>query len=552
MIFSSLRGYRSSWLTGDLLAALTLLVIAIPEQLATSRLAGMPPVTGLYVFIAASVLFALLGSSSRMSVGADSTISPLFAAGIAALAATGSARYVSLVGALAVLVGVFVALVGLLRLGWIAEFLSEPITCGFLAGVAVIIVVHQLPDLLGLRGSTGNTVHRVGHVITNLDHVNAWSLGIGLAVLALTLGAERLHRRLPAALVGMVASTILVAALDLTRHGVPVLGRFAHGAPQLGLQRITWSEFSSIVPIAGVVALVVVSQTAATTRAFPDERVDVNRDFVGVGASSLAAGLVGAFPANASPPRTAAVAAAGGRTQAAALIAAAGVAVLIPAASVLRDLPLATLAAVLMYVATRIVRISELVAIARYDRIEFGLALITLFTVAVIGVQQGIAVAVGLAILSRTRLSARPQLHVLGRIPSTTSWAPLNGTDDAAELPGVLVILFATPLWYANAEHFRVEVNAAMARALGPPRVVVLDTIGMSDIDFTGSRALREVLDDLDQAGIAFGLARTGTHVREGLRRSGLLQRIGAEHLYGSVDDAVTSLRAAAGGPRGS
>jgi high affinity sulfate transporter 1 len=542
VIFSSLRGYRSSWLSGDLLAAITLLVIAIPEQLATSRLAGMPPITGLYVFIAGSVLFALLGANSRMSVGADSTISPLFAAGIAALAATGSARYVSLVGVLAVLVGVFVALVGLLRLGWIAEFLSEPITSGFLAGIAVIIVVHQLPDLFGLSGSSGDTLHRVAHVITNLHHTNGWSLGIGAGVLVLVLVAESIDRRLPAALVGMVGSTILVASLDLTRHGVPVLGRFAQGAPHLGLHSITWSEFSSIVPIAGVVALVVVSQTAATTRAFSDERVDVNRDFVGVGAGSIAAGLIGAFPANASPPRTAAVESAGGRTQAAGLLAAAGVAVLIPAASVLRDLPLATLAAVLMYVATRIVRIRELVAIARYDRIEFGLALITLFTVAIVGVQQGIAVAVGLAILSRTRVSARPQLHVLGRIPSTTSWAPLSGTDHAAQLPGVLVVLFATPLWYANAEHFRVEVKAAMARALGPLHVVVLDTIGMSDIDFTGSRALRRVLDDLDSEGIAFGLARTGTHVREGLRRSGLLQRIGSDHLYGSVDEAVVSL----------
>ena len=442
--FSSLRGYQMGWLTPDLVAGLTLLVIAVPEQLATSRLAGMPPITGFFAFAAGTVLFALLGSNPQMSVGADSTIAPLFAVAIAHLALPGSTQYVDLVGILAVMVGVIVALIGLLRLGWIAEFLSDPIITGFMGGVAVIIAVHQLPDFFGLPSVSGSTIHRVVTVVSHLGQTNGWNVGLGLAVLAIVFVAERINRKLPGALVGLVGSTVLVGALGLQRHGVDVLGVVAHGAPQLGLRGLSWSALGSVAPVAGVVALVVVSQSAATTRAFATQGhydVDVGRDFVGVGAGSIVAGLVGAFPVNASPARTAAVATAGGRTQVAALGAAVAVIAVVPAAGILKDVPLATLAAVLIFVATRVFKGQELAAIARFDRVEFGLSIITLLTVALIGVEQGIAVAVALAILDRTRISARPKLHELGRIPGTTSWTPLSADVDATAVPSVLVVL---------------------------------------------------------------------------------------------------------------
>lgn len=543
VLFRSLVGYRRAWLPADLLAAATLLVIAVPEQLATSRLAGMPPITGFYAFVAGSVLFAALGSSRQLSVGADSTIAPLFAVAVGALAATGSVRYVALVGILAVTVGVLVASVGVLRLGWIAEFLSAPIISGFLAGVAVIIVVHQLPDLLGLVPVGGGMSHELTGVVRHLNDVNGWTAGIGVAVIAVVVAAERLDRRIPGALLALIVTTVVAYMAHLNAHGVAVLGPFAHGTPQLGLHELSWSALRSVVPVAGVVALVVISQTAATTRAFADKggyEIDINKDFIGVGAGSIAAGLVGAFPVNASPPRTGAVAAASGRTQMAGLVAAVAIVLVVPAAAVLRDVPTATLAGVLVLVAVRIFPLRDLAAIARFDRVEFGLAIVTLLTVALVGVEQGIAVAVGLAILDRTRLSARPQMHVLGRIPGTTSWAPLSGPEPTEQCPGALVVLFATPLWYANSAHFRAALHEARRRVRGPVTVTVLDALGMSDIDFTGMRALRALLDDLDQEGIRFVIARAGAHLRSSLSRGGLLERIGAEHLYATVDLAVT------------
>src|ERR1700688_2616661 len=255
-VMSSLHGYQRQWLGPDLLAGVTLLVIAVPEQLATSRLAGMPPITGLYAFIAGTVAFAILGSAPQLSVGADSTIAPLFAAGIAHIAPTGSAHFIALVSLLAVTVGVLVAVVGLLRLGWIADFLSAPIITGFLGGVAVIIIVHQLPGLLAVPPVAGSTVHRVAEVVRHLDRANGWAVAIGVTVFAVVTAAERIARKFPGALVGLVGSTIVVGAAGLRAHGVPVLGTVAHGAPHVGLTGLSFTSLGRVLPIAGVVALV--------------------------------------------------------------------------------------------------------------------------------------------------------------------------------------------------------------------------------------------------------------------------------------------------------
>jgi sulfate permease, SulP family len=541
-----MHGYQRAWLTADLGAGVMLLAIAVPEQLATARLAGMPPIAGFYAFVAGTVLFALLGSNPRMSVGADSTIAPLFAVGIAHLAVTGSPQYVALVGLLAVCVGVFVLLVGLLRLGWISEFLSAPIISGFLAGVAVIIVVHQLPDFFGLASTSGTTVHRVTDVVRHLGATNGWTLAVGVAVFAVVFIAERIDRRIPGALFGLVASTVVVALAGLHAHGVATLGMVAHAAPHLGLTQLSWSSFGHVLPVAAVVALVVVSQTAATTSAFAVPGAyepDVGRDFIGVGAGSIVSGLVGSFAVNASPARTAAVSSTGGKTQAAGLGAAVVMVALIPAAGLLTDVPLATLAAVLIFVATRIFHAKDLLRIMRFSLWEFALALVTLVVVAVVGVEQGIAVAVGLAILDRTRRSARPATFILGRIEGTTSWEDIaNPNNTAAGVPGVLVFFFGAPLYFANAGYFRLKILAAMEAASPPPQLFVLDAVAIGDIDFTGVRALGQVLDELERRHVTLAVARAVATSPENLAHSGLLDRIGRHHLFPSVDEAVLAL----------
>jgi MFS superfamily sulfate permease-like transporter len=310
------------------------------------------------------------------------------------------------------------------------------------------------------------------------------------------------------------------------------------------LSGFSFTALGKVAPIAGVVALVVVTQTAATSRAFAEHsgrRVDAGQDLLGVGAGSVLAGFAGAFPVNASPPRTAAVVSAGGRSQLAGLLAAAGIIALIPAAGLLKDLPLATLAGVLVYVATHLFHVGDLKAIGRFNKIEFALAIITLLTVALVGVVQGIGVAVGLAILDRTRISDRAHLHPLGRIPGTTSWAPLEDPH-TTQVSGVLVVLFTESLWYANASHFAANLKRALDGRREPTRALVLDVVGMHDVDFTGARVLGELIDDLERRRIAFAIARAGDTVRANLTRAGLTRRIGDEHFYSSVDEAVTEI----------
>jgi sulfate permease, SulP family len=545
-IAASFKGYRREWFKPDLTAAVTLLVIAVPGQLATSRLAGMPPITGFYAFIAGSVVFTLLGASPQISVGADSTIAPLFAAGIGVFASPGSAHYGDLVGILAVMTGAIVASVWLLRLGCMTEFLSAPIITGFLAGVGVVIIVHQLPDLLGVAGGGSSALGRLRHVIDELHATCAWTVAIGLGVFVLVSVSARLSRKLPAALVALAAATALVPVFGLQNHGVAILGHIATGTPQLGLRGLSLHALGQVAPVAVIISLVIVTQSAATVRAFESGGgADVGRDLLAVGIGNVVAGLGGAFPVNASPPSTAAVVEAGGRTQLACLLAALAVAALIPAAGVLHDVPVAALSGVLLFIATRLVHVAELRAIARFDRVEFALALVTLATVALLGVEQGIGVAVALAILDRTRISARPHMHVLGRIPESTSWAPLTETAGGPiAVPGVTVVLFATPLWYANASHFQDQLRAVLNSASDPPvHGVVLDALGMSDIDYTGIATLGEVLDELDHAGAQFAIARAGQRVRAELKRSGLTPgRIAESRLFPDVDAAVRAL----------
>lgn len=307
LIAPTLRRYRASWLGPDMLAGLTLVAIAVPEQMATARLVNMPTVVGLYAFIAGSLLFSLLGRNRQLSVGADSTITPILAVGVVAVAAVGTPRYTHLVSFLALMVGVMVVAVGLSHLGWIAEFLSTPVVTGVLAGIAIEILVRQLPALLGVAGGGTTTVGRVRAVAREISQTNGWSVMIAAVVIVVIVLAERVDRRLPGALVGLVGSILVVAVFGLTSHGVSVLGPVRGGLPSFGVPSASWSDVSHLIVPALTVAFVCVAQTAATARAAissSSATVDFNRDLVALGAGSVAAGLAGSFAVNASPPRT--------------------------------------------------------------------------------------------------------------------------------------------------------------------------------------------------------------------------------------------------------
>jgi sulfate permease, SulP family len=550
LFFPSLRGYQRSWLGPDVLAGLTLVAIAVPEQMATARLAAMPAVTGLYVFLAGSLLFAVFGRSHHLSIGADSTIAPVFLVGVAAIAAVGTPRYQHLVSFLALMVGALVVAVGLLRLGWISEFLSTPVVLGVLGGIAVDIAVRQLPVVLGLPGGGTTTIGQLRRVAEQIGHVNGWALGIAVGVLVVIVAMEHIDRRIPGPLIGLVASVVVVETLGLTSHGVVVLGSIHGGLPSFGVPSPSWSDIRHLLAPALTVAFICVVQTAATERA--SERVssaddptpaDFNRDLVALGAGSVVAGLSGSFAVNASPPRTEVVTTSGGRSQLTSVVA--GVLVLglvLVATGVLNDLPTATLGAILLYVASRMFRGRDLRSVLRFDRLEFGLAILTLLAVSLVGIEQGIVVAMLLCLADRIRRAARPRDVILGREPGTDHWIAPDVGRATEEVPGIIVYLLYAPLWYGNADYIRSRVREVLDTAAWPVHAFVLDANGMSDIDYTGTRTLRQLADELHQRGIRMGIARASHLVHHDLKHGGLLQAIGPERLFPSVEEAAAAL----------
>jgi sulfate permease, SulP family len=542
-IFSSLTGYQLAWIVGDIIAGITLVAIAIPEQMATAQLAGMPVQTGLYAFICGGLAIAIFGSSRQMSVGADSTIAPIFAAGVAGIAAVGTAAYTQDIILLALMVGAILIAVGLLRMGWIADLLSTPVTTGFLAGIGVTIIVGQLPDMFGVSKGTGSYLEQVIHIFQEYASWNWYAIAISVVVLAIVIVSERINPKIPGALIGLILSLVASVALDLPAKGVAVLGALPQGLPPVAVPTIDMNAILPLLPIALTVVLVCLMQTAATSRSFADlggYDVNMNKDFIAIGVGSVAASFVGSFPIDSSPPRTAVVASSGGRSQVASLVAVGVIVLLIVFfATALTDLPKATLGAILTFVGSRIIHVRALAAVLPYDRFEFALAIFTLFAVIVLGTEYGILIAIVLALLERTRLSARPYDAVLGKVAGTTSWVALRDElAGAAEIPGVKVIAFGAPLYFANASTFRDRMRAVID-ADDAPKAIVFDAEAADDIDFTGAAAVTHVAEELKRRQIVFAIARLRADAMpENVKPSDL--GIPADSIFDTIDDAVS------------
>jgi SulP family sulfate permease len=543
----TLRGYRASWVGPDALAGLTLVAVALPAQMATARLANLPAVAGLDAFVAGSLLYAGLGPGRHLSVGADSTIAPVLATGVASVAAVGTARYGSVMALTALLVGGLLVAIGLLRLGWTAEFLSTPVITGVLAGIAVEIVVRQLPVILGVRGGGGSTIGRLREVAEQIDEINRWSLAVGLGVLGVIVVAQRIDHRAPGALVALVGSIVAADALDLgPHHGVALLGALHGGLPTVGFPAASWSDGRRLVGAVFTVTFVCVAQTAATVRAGragAPAANDFNQDLIAIGAGSIAAGLIGALAVDASPPNSAILAASGGRSQVANVTAAVIVlAVVLAASTPLAHLPQATLGATLVFVATKLFRVAELRRILRFDRIEFGLATATLLVVALAGIEAGVVLAMILSLADRTRRYARPRDAILGREPGTDHWIPVDVGQTTEQVPGILVYLVYAPLWYGNADYLQLRVRSLVDAAADPVRALVLDADGMSDIDYTGMQALRGLATELAQQGVSVEIARASHLVHHDLRHGAVGDLVDADHLFTSVAQAVSAV----------
>jgi sulfate permease, SulP family len=536
------RGVSKTNYAGQVLAGVTLLAIAIPEQLATSQLAGVPAFIAIIAFITATLVFVFVGSNPIVSVGADSTIAPLFAVVLIRLAPVSTTLYFELVAATAVVTGLVVMAVGLMKLGWIADFLSLPIVTGFLCGIGVIIIVHQLPSALGVPSGGASVLQRLDWLIHHLTHVSGWSIALALGTLIVMAAGEKINARLPWALAAIALATVLCVSLTLQNHGVKELGTVVVGLPTWRLHWLSSGQWGAVLTTSVTLVIVILSQTAATTRNAADElgiEANISRDFVGVGLANVAAGLVGAFPVDASPARTTVSRLAGGSTKVVGLTAAVLAIILSPLGRYAHTIPLAALAGVLFFVASRLIKVGLLQKIWRSRRVEFFFAAVSALGVIFIGVEQGLAIAVGLAILDQTWRSARPHMIVLGRLDGTTSWEPLS-EPNVRMVNHTLVTLFDNDLFFANAGVFRKEMHQLL-EAYPMTRHVVFDGVAMAEIDFTGMTILSQVIGDLTKDNVAICFARVNGGVKKTLSTSfdPLIRKIPA---YESVDEAVNAV----------
>jgi sulfate permease, SulP family len=546
-IFQSPRGGAGRGLDRDVLAGLTLAAIAIPEQMATARLGGFAPQVGFFAFVAATLGFAVLGSNRRLSAGADSTITPIFAGSLATMAVVGSPQYAALAAALALMVGLFLVIAGLLKLGWIADLLSQPVTTGFLAGVSLHIVIAQAPSVLGLPEGSGSIYHRLAALWSERAAINLPSTTVGLGVLAVTWAAEAINPRIPGALIALLGAVAATAAFGLERHGVAVLGFVPGGLPHL---RLTWLQFDDALPLVGltlVIVLVVMVQTAATTRSFsgPDGDPDVDRDFVGMGVAGVLSGLFGAIPVNASPPRTAIVADSGGRSQFAGLTAALVVSLLVAFGTpLLAHIPAAALGGVLLFVAQRIFHVRSFAAILRRTKVEFALALLTTLLIVALPIQTGVAIGMFMSLVHGVYSITRTRPIPFERVSGTTVWWPASSARPGETEPGALVMGFQAPMSFLNAFLFRRGVLDAISSGQGALHLFVLEASSIVEIDFTASVILSEVIDRAHGAGLEFAIARLeSVRAQADFERLGIIDKLGQDHVFHSVEEAIQALR---------
>ena len=543
-IFRSLRSFRAADLPDDLIAGLTLAAIAIPEQMATARLGGFAPQIGFFAFILGSIGFAMFGANRFLSCGADSTITPIFAGGLLLMAAGGD--YQALAVALALMVGVMLILAGLFRMGWIANLLSTPVTVGFLAGIAVHILISQLPGVLGLAPPKGPMLDRIIELARHAGAANLYTLAIGLGVLAVVAGAEAISAKIPGALIGLVAATITVVAAGLESKGVAVVGSVPATLPLPTLPHLDPERWATLVPLALLIAIVVMVQTAATTRAFPsdpDKPADVDGDFIGAGAGNVLAGLFGAFPVDASPPRTGIVCETGGRTQLSGLVAAAIVLALLAfGATLLRHVPDAALGGVLVFVALRIVRLRQIVKIYRQSLGEFLLIIATAAAIIVLPIEQGVAVGIALSLLHGIWGITRARLLPFEHVPGTTIWWPVNHHMAGEQSPGIAVVGLQAPLTFLNVENFAADLLGVL-KASPKPKLLVLEASGILELDFTAAQTLLDLIGECRARDVTLAVARLeSTRAQEAFQRFGIYDVLPRDRVFRSVDEAINAL----------
>jgi sulfate permease, SulP family len=545
-LFKGVRPLSRASALRDALAGVTLASMNIPQLLGYARIAGMPAVTGLYTGFLPLVAFALFGASRHLVVAADSATATIFASKLSTMATPSSAEYMALAAMTALLTALMLVIARVFRLGFLADFLSRTVLVGFLTGVGVQVGIAMLGDMLGVTVKSRRTVVQLGEIVTQLPHISWPTLGIAALVTAVILLFKQYRPRWPVPLVAVIGGIAASDLLNFAGHGISIMGPVAGGLPPMGFPSLGWFQVVDLMQVSASCFVIIVAQSAATSRAFAEkyhERSDDDANLLGLAAANVAAGLSGAFVVNGSLTQTAMADSAGARSQFAQL-AFAGVvlAVLLFASRWLQYLPHCVLAAIVFTIAVGLVNVRQMLAIRRESPGEFMLALTTALAVVVIGVENGILIAIGLSLLRHVRHSYLPNTMVL--VPDAEGrWRPEPSQPGMQTAPGLIVYRFGADLFYANDHMFVDEVRRLIDSAPTPVRCFVVDAAAITDLDYSAGRSVNDLCEALAQLDVKVVFGRVNRYLHADMDRHGITPVVGAGNLYPTLHEALAAAR---------
>jgi high affinity sulfate transporter 1 len=550
----SLSSYRREWLVRDIVAGVVLTTLLVPQGMAYAELAGLPPITGLYTSILCLLGYAVFGPSRILVLGPDSSLGPMIAATILPLiAADGDEkRAIALASLLALMVAAIMILAAVAKLGFIADLISKPTMIGYMNGLALTILVGQLPKLFGFKVSADGLIGELIGFVEGLakGEAVAAAAAVGIAGIAVILVLQRWLPKVPAVLVMVVLSIAATSVFGLSGHGVSLVGALPKGFPPLTIPDVRVSDLAPLFAGALGIAVVSLADTISTASAFAartGQEIHGNQEMIGIGVANLGAGLFQGFPVSTSGSRTAVAERSGAKTQLTGVIGAALIIlmiVLLP--GLFRNLPQPALAAVVITASLSLADIPGTVRLWRQRKDEFLLSVTAFLGVALLGVLAGIAIAVALSVFNVFRRAWWPYNTELGQVEGLGGYHDVRSYPDAGRLPGLVIYRFDAPLFFANAKNFREEVRR-MAKASPPPRWIVIAAEPVTDIDTTASDVLEELDEDLNNRGISLVFAELKDPVRRKIERYGLTRTIDPRHFFPTVEAAVAAFRAETG-----
>ncbi|WP_237567996.1 SulP family inorganic anion transporter [Mycolicibacterium lacusdiani] len=544
----NLRGYQRSWLRDDLLAGLSVAAYLVPQSLAYATLAGLNPAVGLWTALPALLVYAVFGSSRQLSIGPESTTALMTSSTLAVVVADGDpATYVACAAALTLLVGVFCGAAGLLGFGFLAGLLSKPVLVGYMAGIAIVMVVSQSSIVIGVASTHGDVLAQFRNLVAHVTDVHWPTVLLSAGSLAFLLIVERVSPRAPGPLLGIVGATVVVSVLALSQHGIDVIGATPSGLSLPGLPIVSSDALRELIVPALGIAIVAFSDDVLTARGFAartGDDVDANAELRALGLANVAVGFLRGFPVSSSASRTALGVAAGARTQVySVVIVIIVLGVAMSGRGLVGSIPSAALGALVVYAAVKLVDVGEFRRLARFRRSELVLALITAISVPVFGVLNGVLAAVVLSILDLLRRLARAHDSVQGLVPGVAGMHDVDDYPQAELIPGLVVYRYDAPLCFANADDFRRRAMAAVDESPSPVRWFVLNAEANVEVDMTAMDALEQLRRECGRRGIVFAMARVKQDLRAALQAAGILEDIGCDRLFMTLPTAVAAFR---------